>query len=105
MQWGKDLQFLLDLYEETGKMPRALETRVELPEHLDFFWDAFWECSTDRKLGFGALGEIPFSALDRYANRFGVVGPAFDRFRYLLRRMDTAYLAEVNKKPATSKRT
>lgn len=58
---------------------------------------AFHECSTDRHVGF-AVGPIPFSAIDRYARRYGY--DDHDEFRVLLdmiRAMDREYLAIVNK--------
>lgn len=48
--------------------------------------------SADRSIGF-AMGPIPFTAIDCYAERYGIEGiDAFERFHALIRAMDTAYL-------------
>lgn len=46
----------------------------------------------------GGAGPIPFSSLDRYADRYGIDdGEEFDRFRASIRRMDAAYLKWARK--------
>lgn len=63
-----------------------------MPPHLQFHYVAFWELSTDRQIGFG-IGPLPWSAIDRYAGRFGIDDPdEFDRFKRLMRAMDRAFL-------------
>lgn len=60
------------------------------PENV-FYFEAFWELSSDRQIGMG-LGEIPFSAIDRYAVRYKIVSvDRFDEFRRVMRRMDAEY--------------
>lgn len=79
---------------ELGRdLPAGYLRRPEVePEGIPY-WDAFWELSTDRQVGMGT-GPIPFSALDRYADRFGLSAPDdFDRFRAIVRAMDDAYLS------------
>lgn len=40
------------------------------------------------------IGPIPFGAIDRYADRYGIAGvDEFDSFRELIRAMDDAYLS------------
>lgn len=65
-----------------------------LPEpHLAFAWRAFHDLSGDRALGYGTVGRIPFTAVDRYAARFGVSGAdEFERFFALVRAMDIAFV-------------
>lgn len=79
---------------EEGETPQALLDRPEIEMQLQPFWEAFSELSTDRPIdGMGGAGAIPFSAIDRYADRYGF-GQAdeFERFRALIRAMDAAYL-------------
>lgn len=60
--------------------------------HLTFFWDAFWELSADRHNSDGVYGRIPFLAIDRFAERYGISAlDDFDRFRALLRTMDAEF--------------
>jgi hypothetical protein len=54
---------------------------------------------TDRPINLGGAGAIPFSAIDQYASRYGVVVlDEFDRFRDLLRAMDGEYLKWVSER-------
>lgn len=47
------------------------------------------------------VGPIPFGAIDRYADRYGIEGvDEFDAFRELIRAMDDAYLSwSAKRKP------
>lgn len=48
----------------------------------------------------GAAGPIPFDAIARYAELKGFSDPlVYDRFEFLIRDMDGAYLKVANKKP------
>lgn len=68
--------------------------------HLFFEWEAFYSLSNDRQIGMG-IGPIPWSAIDRYARRFGIDGAdEFDAFAFLIRSMDGAFLRrEAERKP------
>ena len=49
--------------------------------------------------GLGGVGPIPFVAIDRYAERFGVApGDDFVRFHTLLKRMDATFLEHMAEK-------
>lgn len=37
-------------------------------------------------------GPIPWSSIDRFAERYGFIGDDFDRLCFLIRSMDRAYL-------------
>lgn len=78
--------------EEDGVEPKALQDRPEVFEHLQFVWSAWWSLHADRPIGWGAVGDIPFTAMDRYADRYGIVDiDAFERFTALIDAMDGAY--------------
>ncbi|MDR7036108.1 hypothetical protein J2X36_000844 [Methylobacterium sp. BE186] len=92
LEWAERAEWLADLAEEEGAVPAALLARPDLPEHLTFVWDAFWDLSNDRALGFGVVGPIPWSSIDRYAGRVGVSDPEeFERLSRLIRAMDTVW--------------
>lgn len=75
-----------------GKPVADLDTRVEPAPHLLFQWNAFSQLSPDRSAGFG-LGAIPWTAIDRYAQRHGVDDPdEFERFVRLIRLLDRVFL-------------
>jgi hypothetical protein len=77
---------------------KALNSRPEIPEYLKFVWDAFWALSGDRQVHMGGVGMIPFLAIDRYAERFGVTdADEFSQFFDTIRTMDAAYLRKVGK--------
>lgn len=75
-------------------MPPALANKPDLHEGLDWYLDAFWDLSSDRPLGaMGGAGRIPFTAIDRWARRFGVDDPdAFDRLMTFVGALDATFL-------------
>ncbi len=76
----------------TGTMLPALQSRIKPERHLQFQWIAFARLSTDRQSVF-AVGGIPWTAMDRYAERYEIDDPD-ERERYfdLLRAMDLAFI-------------
>lgn len=80
-------------------MPAALVRQPDLPDRLAFVWGAFHDLRDDRALGFGSVGAIPWSAMDRYARRHGPEdSDEFTRFAALLRAMDAVWLAWMREK-------
>lgn len=64
-----------------------------LPAHLTVEWEAFWELGTDRAPGPNGSGPIPFTAIDRWADRHGIDdAEEFDRFVALIRALDRVLL-------------
>jgi len=73
-------------------VPQGYFARPDLDPALEFVWDAFWILSSDRSFGMGE-GPIPFAAIDRYAQRYGLDDLAFfDEFRTLIGALDHEYL-------------
>lgn len=71
--------------------------------HLLPVWRAFQALSSDRQIGFGGVGPIQFSSVDRYATRYGIDGvDDFDRFSTLIRAMDGVFLERMNRKRETA---
>lgn len=59
----------------------------------EFLWEAFWELTTERRLGFGAESRIPHSAIRSYARDHGYRDPdTFSWFLAVIREMDAEYL-------------
>jgi hypothetical protein len=81
---------------------KALVNKPELHERLQPYWDAFWCLDADRQVGMGGASRIPWTAMDRYAQRHELEGDDFLRLEYLLRRMDTAYLNHIKRKKPSS---
>lgn len=91
---------MLDLAAEGGDTPKALQEKPEIPVHLLAVWRAFWDLNHDRAIGFGR-GPIPFTAIDRYALRFGFDGDDFERLFLLIRALDAEYLSLTAPKPSS----
>lgn len=92
MEWGDHLQFLLDL-AEGGSSPKALESRIVMEDHLRFWWDAFWDMSSERPVHFGGLGRIPLSAIDCWARRYSIDDiDDFDALKAVIFAMDGVFL-------------
>jgi hypothetical protein len=99
VEWGDKEQWLRDIAAEDGKAPKALLAQPEIAPHLKTAWRAFWALVDDRQTGaMGGASGIPFTAIDRYAARYGVDDPdAFDRFAQRIRVIDAAYLLHKDK--------
>lgn len=104
MAWGKKNQQLcaeLDrrgLAEGDEDIPPWRE-KCEVPAHLRYFWDAFWDLATDRPEGVRA---IPFSSLHHYACRYGLDDlDDFERFKALVWAIDRVQL-DVSLAPAVT---
>jgi hypothetical protein len=66
---------------------------------------AFWDLSTNRAIGFGALGPIPEWTIENYAERRGLRGRAArDAFLMIIRRMDGAWLSWQHDERETAER-
>lgn len=72
-------------------VPDSIKNKPQVPVGLEFVWRAFWELSTDRDLGM-AEGPIPWTAMNDYAYRYGLMGDDFDYFVLLLKAMDSVYI-------------
>lgn len=86
------MAWLREIAEEEGTEPEALRTRPRLEPELAFAWSAFWDLCGDRQIGFGSLGPVFWTALDRWAERHGISDPdEFDRLLYRVRVLDDAW--------------
>lgn len=67
-----------------------------MDEHLQFYWSAFNDLTTERQIGMG-VGPIPYSSIRNYAADYRISGrDEFDYFLRLITAMDTKYLSIVN---------
>jgi hypothetical protein len=88
--------------EEAAALLAPKQAETARPEDAE--WPAWagtvriaWaELRHDRHIGaMGGIGHIYFTAIDRYAERFGITGHAFDDLLIYLRAMDEEYVAHV----------
>jgi len=71
-----------------------MRERVDPDEHLLLEWRAFFALCSERQIGMG-VGPIPWRAIESYAAAADLVGDERERFHYLIRTMDRAYLDRV----------
>ena len=76
--------------EREGLHTPALDIRPDLFFGLDFYLRAYHELSYDRPIGM-SLGPIPWSSIERYATKYGVVDlDDFAVFESHIRAMENA---------------
>lgn len=78
---------------DAGQPIKAWLERPEIDQRLVPVWAAFHALSGDRAAGFEGLGPIPFLAIDRYCERFGLADDVdqFECVHALIRAMDAEY--------------
>jgi len=73
-------------------LPEKIANAPRILKGLEGYYIAFWELSTDRAVGMGA-GPIPWTAVDMYCKREGIVGEDYDYLLDMIRAMDKVFLA------------
>jgi len=68
----------------------------ELPDGLELYLSHFWELSTDRSIGFGCVGPIPWSILDKYARAHCDTDVELEDFVYYIRALDSEFMTMKN---------
>ena len=59
---------------EHGIAPPKIAGAPELQPGLEMYYSAFWALDSCRSLGFGASGRIPWTAINTWCNRHGIIG-------------------------------
>lgn len=67
----------------------------EIDAELLFYIRAFWTLSSDRALGM-AVGPIPWTAIDRYAERLGIIDDEveYTDFVEIIQTLDVAFMKQ-----------
>lgn len=78
-------------------LPDAIADAPELYAGLEVYYEAFIELSTCRDHGMG-IGPIPWTAVDRYAERHGFRGDGFSYLLKMVRAMDDAFIKHMKQK-------
>lgn len=61
------------------------------------YWYAFQELQSERPLGaMGGAGAIPWSCIDRYAERHGFIEGGYLQFHRIIRFLDNKWLAMMH---------
>lgn len=62
----------------------------------EYYMTAFHECGSDRPPSMSGVAPIPFSAIDRYAQRYRITGKDFDELKYMIRVLDNVFVGHFN---------
>lgn len=82
-----------------------MQEAPDLHMGLEFYFQAFFEISGDRPIGFG-MGPIPYLSLHQYARLNGIDNEEdLEDFIYFLREMDQEFLAYNQEEAARKSKT
>lgn len=70
----------------------------DLAPGLGWYLDAFAELGSCRPMAMSAIGPIPWTALDSYAQRHGIAGEDFEDFAVLIAALDAAWLTHIGER-------
>lgn len=94
MKWAAHAEWLAEVTDENEPLPQPLRDKPDLMPEAAPYLEAFWSLAADRQTGM-EQGPITFAAIDRYADRQGIIDPdEFNLLEALTRAMDAAYLSE-----------
>lgn len=74
-----------------AQTPEAREPPITRPLWTQIAFACFWDCSTERAIGFGGVGPIPYRAIVTWADR-NVPRQHHRTLIDVVRRMDAKYL-------------
>ena len=88
--------------KEGSPLPKRIADSPQIQLGLDLYYDAFWELTTCRPLGWG-IGPIPWSSMRDYAQTFDFDEEQTSALFYYIRVMDNAYMGKKWQKAEGSK--
>lgn len=84
---------MLEAAEARGQpLPSWAQDPPALAPGEDWYLRAFWALGTERQLGYGSLGPIPWSRIVAYGERSGLSPGMVDVVVEVVQAMDGAYL-------------
>lgn len=95
-------KIITDCYREGMPLPAKIRNAPELQIGLELYFDAFFELSTCRQVGFG-LSPIPWSAIREYALTYGLDDVQTEDLTHHIRTMDEAFLKHHSRTTAKPK--
>lgn len=105
VSWGAEVKTLLEIQQQTGRTPKALQERPTLrPENLGIYQD-FVFLQSGRCAGFSGPNPISVADMVAYLQVFPI-GSAERRARWmrLVRRIDSAVLDRIYDKQAQERK-
>lgn len=82
---------------ERRPLPPQIVNAPRLRAGLEMFYSAFWDLSSDRALGFGSVGRIPWSSIEAWADRHELSWDQREELHFVIRKMDRIYIDHVQK--------
>ena len=90
---GKDEKWLIQQAQrQGGPLPERIRNAPELFLGLELYLMAFMELTSCRGLGYGAMGPIPWMAIQRYCEVHDIQGEQREDLFYFVQKMDKAYM-------------
>ena len=90
---GENSEKIIQAAIDSGnEIPQALLDKPDLPQSMVFFWTAFLELNTCR-----GEGNIPWTAIDRYAERYDVTDDLFEDLVEIIALLDDAMIEHREK--------
>lgn len=72
-------------------LPKRIQEAPELEQHLVLYYNAFWDLSSCRSVGFG-YGPIPWTAVTDWCILYGLDAEQIHLMHRYIRKMDEVYL-------------
>jgi len=94
-----EAQILKQAVRQNLPIPDKIKNAPVLLPGLQFYFQSFLELSTCREIGMSE-GQIPWTAIDRYASRYEMTEDDYERFLTLIRIVDAEYIRYRAKKNA-----
>lgn len=84
--------------QDKQPLPEAIQNAPSIYPGGLLYYEGFWELNTCRSYGNGVVGPIPWTAVRAYADEHEFKGHSRADLFTIIRALDDAYLAKVNKK-------
>lgn len=78
-------------------LPDKIKEAPQILPGLELYYEAFTELSSSRNSGM-SIGAIPWTAIDRWAERYEIEEDDFERLAIYIRMLDAEFIKFANKK-------
>ena len=103
LEQGKTEKAIIEqCIRERMPLPDTIANAPELGPGLDFFYTAFLDLTSERKMGFSA-GPVGWLSIHEYAKAYEVTGEQREDLFYHVQKLDEAYLKWSNDRNSKGK--
>jgi hypothetical protein len=81
---------------ERRPIPPQIANAPRLRPGLELFYHAFEDLNSERQIGFGSIGRIPWSAIEAWADRHELPDDLREELHFVLRKMDKVFVDHCN---------